>query len=160
MSSPEKADPTMYRKMRDHMLRFKQPGFEPGAVQKVLMDWHVGNGKATILAAADGSASVYLSSGGGYLGGGQGHPEVREAAFRAIRLAERLMTQFIKTESFELPAHGSVSFFVTTNESIYTVVESQAELRYGESPFAALGNAMQAIATGYRLRQQEASAKI
>ena len=31
----------------------------------VLMDWGVNNGMATVVAASDGSASVYFASGGG-----------------------------------------------------------------------------------------------
>jgi len=159
MSTPPRADPAIYRRLRDHMLQLKQPGFGPGAVQKVLMDWHVDNGTVTVLAAADGTGSLYFSSGGGFLGGGQGYPEVREAARHAVGLAERLMPQFRKTDSIELPARGSASFFVTTNEGIYTVVAKEADLRNGLGPFAALGNAMQAIITGYRLRQQKAPTK-
>jgi hypothetical protein len=85
MSSPEKADPTMYRKMRDHMLRFKQPGFEPGAVQKVLMDWHVGNGTATILAELmEARASISAAAAGTWA---EGKAIPRFVKRRSVRFA-------------------------------------------------------------------------
>ena len=47
---------------------------EDHSVHAVLMDWNIGKAVASVLAVADGTASVYLSSGGGYLGGGQRSP--------------------------------------------------------------------------------------
>lgn len=119
------------------------------------MDWHLTNGTATVLAAPDGTASVYLSSGGGFLGGGQRYPELGEAARHAVRLAEGLISEFSKTDSVELPERGSVSFFLTTDEGIYVVLAKEADLRNGQGSFATLGNAMQAIISGYRQWQEK-----
>jgi hypothetical protein len=159
MDTPHKADPAIYPRLREHMLTSKLQNYESGAVQKALMDWHVTNGTVTVLAGADGSASMYLSSGGGFIGGGQGYPELREAAQRAIGIAIELKSRFKKTENFDLPQRENVVFFITTDDGVYTAVVSEAEVRRGKSPFAALGGAMQAIVTGYRLRQQKRSSE-
>jgi hypothetical protein len=164
MSTPPRADPAVYLRLREHMLTSTLPNFEPSAVQKVLMDWHVTNGAATVLAGTDATgsiydASVYLSSGGGYLGGGRSYPEVREAAIHAVQLAKRMVHLFAKSDSLGLPGREDVAFFITTSDGIYSIVVKETELRNGRSPMAPLGAAMQAIITGYRLRQENPSAK-
>lgn len=152
MNAPPKADPAMYRKLRDHMLQSKEAGLEPGAIRIVMMDWHISNGTVTVLAAIDGTASVYLSSGGGYLGGGQRFPEIGEVAKKAVQLAISLKSHFSKTENIDLPSRGDISFFFKTSDGVYTVKVKENDLRTGVSPLAALGGAMQAIITGYRLK--------
>jgi hypothetical protein len=66
----------MYPRLRTLMLRGSRSKFSLAPTSKptepwgVVMDWGVKNGTATIVAMSDGSASVYFSSGGGYIGGG------------------------------------------------------------------------------------------
>ena len=66
-----KTDPAIYSQMRRNALEARLPGIGRDAVHVVLMDWHLEKGTATVVAAADGSASLYLSSGGGYVGGSE-----------------------------------------------------------------------------------------
>jgi hypothetical protein len=151
MASLPKADPAMYRKLRDQMLQSKQPGFEPDAVQAVFMDWNIGNGTATVLAAADGSASVYLSSGGGYIGGGQKYPAIRDAALHAVQIAASLFSQFKSTETIDLPPADEVFFYLKTSNELHLAVAKEADLRAETDPLASLGAMMQEIITQYRL---------
>ncbi|MGD1061884.1 MAG: hypothetical protein ABR860_01375 [Terracidiphilus sp.] len=141
----------MYRKLRDQMLQSKQPGFEPDAVQAVFMDWNIGNGTATVLAAADGSASVYLSSGGGYIGGGQKYPAIRDAALHAVQIAASLFSQFKSTETIDLPPADEVFFYLKTSNELHLAVAKEADLRAETDPLASLGAMMQEIITQYRL---------
>jgi hypothetical protein len=151
MSTPPKADPAIYRKLRDQMLQSEQPGFEPGAVQMVLMDWHLGNGTVTVLAAADGTASIYLSSGGGYIGGGQKYPAIRDAALQAVRLATDLISRFNPTESLNLPGADEVFFYLKTSKGVRLAIAREADLKSGQGPLAALGAVMQEVITQYRM---------
>jgi len=151
MTATPKADPANYRKLRDHMLRSKQPGFEPDAVEAVLMDWNLGNGTATVLAAADGSASVDLSSGGGYIGGGQKYRAIRNAALHAVQIAASLLSQFKSTETIDLPSSGAVFFYLKTNSELRLAATKEANLSAGTDPLAALAAMMQEIITQYRL---------
>jgi hypothetical protein len=150
MSTPPKADPTIYPKLREHALQMRIPGVAPDAVQAVLMDWRLGNGTATVLAAMDGTGSMYLSSGGGFIGGGQKDPALREAALFAVRLGTILKPRFTKTETFELPAPENVAFYLTTGEGVYTVQANDIAVRSGTDPLTILGAAMQMIVTQYR----------
>jgi hypothetical protein len=159
MDSSPKADPAMYRKLRDDMLRSKQLDFKPDAVQAVFMDWHVGNGTATVFAAADGSASVYLSSGGGFIGGGQKYPAIHNAALHAVQIAGALLSQFKLTETIDLPPAGDVYFYLTTSSELHLAVAKEANLRAGTDPLSALGAIMQQIVTQYRLNSPPSSTK-
>jgi hypothetical protein len=150
MSTPPKADPAIYPKLREHALHFRLDNLPADSVHAVLMDWNVGLGTATVLAAADGTASVYLSSGGGNLGGGQKYPAIRHAALEAVRLATALFPHFNPTESLDLPPAGEVFFYLTTSKDVRLAIVQEADLRAGQGPFAALGGMMQTIITQYR----------
>lgn len=152
MSTPNKADPAIYPTLRENALRnFRLRGLADEAVHSVLMDWHVGNGTATVLGSADGSASVYFSSGGGYIGGGQGYPAIRAAALQAVFNAKILFSNFKFTETYDLPPFGDVFFYLTTNDGVRFAVAKETDLRAGASPLDPLGAIMQEIITQYRL---------
>lgn len=151
MDTPRKADPAVYVRLRQQALEKQLPNLPRDTVHIVLMDWHVGNGTATVLAAADGTASLYLSSGGGFLGGGQRYPAIRATALRAVTLAGELLAQFEPAESFALPDPGAVFFYVTTGAGVRFAAAAEARLRAGTDPLAVLGGVMQRIVTEYRL---------
>ena len=106
------------------------------------MDWNVGNGTATVLAAADGSASVYLSSGGGFIGGGQKYPVIRDAALHAVQIAAGLLLQFKSTETVDLPSANDAFFYLKINNELQLAVATEANLRTGADPLATLGAMM------------------
>jgi hypothetical protein len=112
----------------------------------------VTNGSATVLAAVDGTASVYLSSGGGFLGGGQKYPAIRAAALHAVDLATKLSERFEPTETIDLPTSRNVFFYMTTNKNVRIAIATEQTLKAGSDPLSALGAAMQQIVTEYRLR--------
>jgi hypothetical protein len=151
MSTPQRADPTIYPKMRENALKLRLGNLPDNAVHALLMDWQIGNGTMTVLAAADGTASVYLSSGGGFIGGGQKYPAIHDAALHAIHLATDLVSMFESTEAYDLPAAGNVFFYLTTSKDVRRAVVKEADLISGRDPLAGLGAMMQEIITQYRL---------
>lgn len=151
MEGPHKADPATYSMLRRHALESRLPHIPPRAIQSVLMDFHVDHGTVTVVACADGSASLYLSSGGGFLGGSQRFPAIREAALHAVALASALQCHFVTTETSALPPLGDVTFYVITGIGVRMAVASQARLRAAADPLAGLGGAMQKIVTEYRI---------
>jgi hypothetical protein len=152
MSATDKADPAIYQKMRTSALESRNTNVPSGAVYLVLMDWHVGNGTVSVLAAVDGTASIYFSSGGGFIGGGQKYPEIREAAVRAVQLATGLLSRFDATGKTRLPPSGAVNFYVTTFDGVRLATAEEADLSNGTDSLLPLGNAMQQIVTLYRLK--------
>jgi hypothetical protein len=114
------------------------------------MDWGVNNGTATVVAVADGTVSIYLSSGGGSLGGGQGHAPIREAGQKFLNLAKESLPKMQKTTEYPLPGRGQVYFYVRTGAGVFTARTSQEELNSHSHPLRSLGDAAQEIITKYR----------
>jgi len=122
----------------------------------VVMDWGVTNGTATVVALADGSASIYLSSGGGSIGG-QSEEKLRNAAQTAVRTSAQFLARAHSTTTYPLPQQGEVTFYFLTDEGVFTTTASDAKLRTREDALYPLGNAMQEIVTQYRLLQTKPS---
>src|SRR4029077_10438111 len=67
---------SIYLGLREQALNLKREKIglptpaKPTQPWAALMDWSLGSGTATVVAISDGTASVYLSSGGGSIGGG------------------------------------------------------------------------------------------
>jgi len=152
MDPRPKADPAMYPKLRDHAFRMPHPAVPDGNVTIALMDWRVSNGMCTVMASADGSASLYLSSGGGFLGGGQAHSAIRDAAVAAVAVAQTQIHYFALTESTGLPGPGDVYFYLVTNAGILHASALDACLADGSDRLLPLAAAMQNIVTQYRLK--------
>lgn len=81
----------------------------------VIMDWDLGEGTATLVAFSSGDASLYLSSGGGVIGG-RGHENVKKAATDFIDKAESYLHMTVKTDSTPLPDKDGVTFYFLTNK--------------------------------------------
>ena len=118
------------------------------------MDWGVANGTATVVALADGSASIYLSSGGGYLGG-HAQESIRSAAQLAVKLAATAQNQMKPAGTdFPLPGQGQVILYVHSDAGLLTASVPQQDLQSNRYPLSQLANAMQNVITQYRLHQQ------
>ena len=81
----------------------------------VIMDWDLGEGTATLVSFLSGDASLYLSSGGGVIGG-SGHENVKQAAKAFIDKAEKYLRKTTKTETTPLPDKDGVRFYFLTNK--------------------------------------------
>jgi len=114
------------------------------------MDWGVDNGTATVVAFSDGSASIYLSSGGGFLGGGQSHESVRIAAKEMVVAAAESLPQTHPTTAYPLPQKHEVVFYLLTDQGVLTASAPEAELRNNRHPLSKLGAAAQNVITQYR----------
>jgi hypothetical protein len=119
----------------------------------VVMDWGVAEGSATVVAIADGTASIYLSSGGGSIGGGQSHESIRQAAMRAVSVAAEVQPEMRPVTSYPLPSAGEVVFYVLTDAGVFSASASEKELGGHRHRLSKLGDAMQEIITQYRVIQ-------
>lgn len=158
-SEPKASPESVYEGMRNMVLsgtrdRFGlPPSSTPEEPWGVVMDWGVNRGTATVMTLADGSASIYLSGGGGYIGG-QNQESVKGAALRAIEVAREYPSQMQKTTEYNLPLAGEVIFYLLTDSGVFTASAKEAELRSQGHPLAKLGNAMQDVVTQYRILEE------
>ncbi len=116
----------------------------------VVMELGLQSGTASVVAIADGTVSMYVSTGGGVIGAGE-HAAVRGVAerFRTVAAESRGLLQ--RTEDFPLPDAGRVRFQVRTRDGDYTGVAPEAALQTGRHPLAELYRAGQDLMTEIRL---------
>ena len=118
----------------------------------VVMDWGMPKGTATVVAMSDGAASVYLSSGGGYIGG-QSNENVRGAAKTAVETAAEFQPTMLLAAEFPLPPKGQARFYLLTDEGVFTATASDDDLSSSGHPLSKLADAMQEVVSQYRLMQ-------
>lgn len=129
-------------------LRARAFGIEPAEVglaptpqlQKVfglLMDLGYPEGTATVVGLSDGTTSLYTSSGGGVIGGGD-HPAVAETTLRWLEIAEDVVDALDSTEDAPLPDAGQVAFTVLGYGGRFRAVEEESTLEEGSSPLTPL----------------------
>jgi hypothetical protein len=130
----------------------QQLGITPlRGVWGVLMERGYAKGTATIIALADGTASMYLSTGGA-VAGGKAYPPAHAAALKLCEQAAESFTETIAAQDFPLPAKGRVRFYVLTTDGV-RVAEDDILPRAkdgGRDPLAPLLAAGDAVLDGLK----------
>lgn len=106
-------------------------------VYGVIMDWEMGGAVATTIAYMSGDASMYTSTGGGVIGGGQ-HQNVSSAAKQLIKVAQTYLDKAVKTETTPLPETDNVKFYLLTNKGIYVGQEVMSNFENNSSKWLGL----------------------
>jgi hypothetical protein len=119
----------------------------------VITDISLKKGVATVVAGLGGQASIYLSTGGGYIGG-EGNERVSTAATAAVEAAASALSEMHPTKNHPIPEQGNVNFYVLTTAGIMTASSSEAALGDTKQPLGRLYYAVQNVITQYRLMQQ------
>ena len=146
-----------YLSLRDQALQGSRVkfGLSPTTVPTepwgVIMDWGVEAGAtATVVALSDRSASIYLSSGGGSIGGGS-HDKIRNAAKTMVAVAAQCQPQTTATTSFPLPKQGEIIFYLLTDAGVFTARGSEEEVSSHRHPLSKLGDTAQIVIKQYQL---------
>lgn len=143
---------SIFKDLRQGALEHRLPSGEKrlldGDVDGLIVDWGLGPGEeaATIVCMNDGSASMYVSSGGGIIGAG-GHESVRSLIAPLLQEAVAVRRLFQKIEVVPPPKAGTMRFTLITREGFLSVEETVEELSAGRGPLAVLGNAVQQFIT-------------
>ena len=155
VNQPPHPDPANYSKRREYALAKQYAeGLRP-TVQIVLMEWHTPSGGATVLSAFDGAASVYMSDGSEFVGGGKSAGSIRDASMQAIEIAGRSLGVFGEALTTKLPEPGEACFYIRNGADLLRAVATEKELRLGTDALTDLGDAMQNIYTQYRLHEPQ-----
>jgi hypothetical protein len=126
-------------------------GISPtGSVWGVLMEMGYPEGWATLVALSDGTGSLYLSSGGGIIGGGY-HEKVKQAAIKLCVLADSLGAVGTTVKEFPTPAPGRIRFYVLTKTGVNSVEDAEDELGAGKHKLSPLFMAGHDVITELRL---------
>jgi hypothetical protein len=108
-------------------------------VHGVVMDWGIRESTATVVSYCTGDASLYLSHGGGMLGGGQ-HPSVSDAAKRWVQLAQQFLHQAAPAAATPLPGTDRATFYLLTNKGLYCASDTMPHFEDNTSPWLPLFN--------------------
>ena len=126
----------MALKMSPDLLGLKNMGRNT-QVFGVVVDWYARNGIVTVVAYQTGDASMYISSGGGLVGGGL-HRAVRNAVIPLVKHAQDYLTQAKGTVTTLLPDKDNVGFYLLTNNGTFYAQEELKNIENESSDWCKL----------------------
>jgi hypothetical protein len=115
-----------------------------------LMDLNISGAHASVVAFCNGEASIYLSSGGGFIGGGQ-HASVASAAEAFVAASLAMLPRMKAVTKYPLPSAGMTNFYALTSEAVLFAEDWDEEFTSRKSPFLALYSAAQNLIRAYRM---------
>jgi hypothetical protein len=135
-------DPT-YLQLRERILHLDpaEVGLHPSDpaanIWGVLMESGYPEGTATLVSLADGTTSVYFSTGGGLLGSPEYTP-IAEASKAFVAQAESHRNDMAPAAVFPLPEAGQVRFICLTYMGFFTTEAAEKSLASGHHPLSPL----------------------
>lgn len=96
----------------------------------VLMETRYPEAVVTLVALADGTASLYFSNGGGMIGAGQ-HERPAVAARSLVAFATHNLDHLMSTVDYPLPDPGHTRFYVLTSNAV--LMADAPENDFGEN---------------------------
>ena len=145
-----------YLQLRDRILNLNpsELGFKPAGdkprVWGVLMETGYDVGTASLVALADGTTSLYYSTGGGMLGSGEFSP-VAQASKALVAEAEQHIDGLLATEDFPLPEAGQVRFYFMTYNGFLQAATTEKDLASGKHALSPLYHLAHETLTQLRL---------
>ena len=119
----------------------------------LVVDWPVNDQIATVVALADGHASLYTTSSFGVLGG-SGHERVRDAARRVVAAAGERIAETTPADAFPYPGDGQVFFYFLTFEGVRAATADAEGIEDGSDRLTSLFGLTQEVLTELRLVQE------
>jgi hypothetical protein len=116
----------------------------------VVMDWDIGNGIATLVSFISGDASLYLSSGGGFIGGG-GNDNVIKAVNNFIKKSGNYLDKASLTETTPLPDKYGLNFYFLTNKGRFKATELMQNIESQKSQLLELFEEANKLITEIRI---------
>ena len=146
----------MFSKMRTMCLGVKPEQLGLQLSQKetvifgVVMDWGMDNATASLCSFQTGDASLYLSSGGGIIGGGQ-HESVKKAAIEFISKSQTYLANAEATKSTDLPSDKEIFFYLLTNKGTFLTKDKMSNIESKKSQLTNLFDEANKVLTQLRL---------
>ena len=99
----------------------------------VVWEFGLAQGAATVVSLSGGAASLYLSGGGGILGG-EAHESVRQAVATFLEEANRTVEHSAPTEILPLPVKDQVRFYWLTKQGLAMAEDTPPALLEKDHP--------------------------
>jgi hypothetical protein len=113
-----------------------------------IMEFTLDDNYVTIVSYKTGDASIYLSTGGGFIGG-IGHDNVKNASINFIKSVTDNLTLFKKAENNNLPPKGYVNFYALTENGLFLCSDKEKKIQNMNNIFFDMYVAAQNIITEY-----------
>jgi len=142
----------MFQKLREMALAMSAEKLGVSAAEPVVgivMDLSAPGGFASVTSFVTGEASIYFSSGGGFIGGGA-HASIQKAATAFVAEAAKALQRFKPATATPLPALGLTTFYIVMANGLMTASEREQTLGEGRSELSPLFYAGQNVITAYR----------
>ena len=158
VASPEPAQ--AYLQLRERVLKLNpsdvglSPSGDAPDVWGVLMEIGYEVGTATLVSLADGTTSLYYSTGGGMIGSGKYSP-VAQASKALVAEAQIHLNHLPATTDFPLPGVGQVRFYFMTYSGILQAETTEKDLASGDHALSPLYQYAQETLTQLRLLAQK-----
>ncbi len=126
-----------------------KPAANGAPLSGIVVDWGFPAATATLVCMADGTTSLYYSTGGGVIGAGT-HASVRRASDALLATATRLLPEISGPDDGSVPEPGLFRFHVHTPEGPRAATATVPELSSGSHPLSPLFAAAQGVITAIR----------
>ena len=120
----------------------------------VMMEIGMGGAVVSVVSLAEGTTSMYFSSGGGIIGTGQ-HEEVALASRMFISAAERCLEAIPQSIACPMPAQGNVRFHLLTFDGYRSIETVESDIQKTAHPLYHLYESGQWVITKVRMRTQK-----
>jgi len=142
----------IYRSLRQQV--FDLPGTDTDFGQDdrwaILMETGLEDACYTLVAVADGTASLYFSNGGGIIGGGE-HPEGAAVAKAFLKFSREFDSYLSPSTGRPLPRPGMTRFYIIRKDDVLTGEFKEDALGNGELPVSPLFHKGHELITVIRL---------
>ena len=158
MSNPDTSPGEVFEDLRRQLFELDAAGVGPGDAGSsdlygVVMEEGIEGGSYLVFGLRDGSASLYLSTGGGSIGG-QGQPAVHAAARRLVAAGQLFLDGADAVDDAPPPALGQVRFSFLTSAGVRAIEVGAAAFEQGTDELLPLFAAAQDVISGFREDQE------
>lgn len=119
----------------------------------VIMDWDMGNGVVTLVTYRTGDTSLYISSGGGFIGAGQ-HEDVNQLVQSFVAISDPMLQEARKDEDTGLPGQGEIVFHFLTTQGKFTLRDKLSAMEDRTSPYLPYFEAANQVITAIRIASE------
>ncbi len=131
----------------------------PHPVIAIIMETGFPEGSFTLSSVADGSTSLYFSSGGGVIGGGE-HDAVLEASDYLLSGAQHFHDKTKMVTDFPKPEEGDVIFYLVTFDGVRSYTATEENLGNEKDELSSLFFAAHKVITELRKIDEKQHGKV
>ena len=147
---PPRPSPTeVTAELRKRALQALGESLDGETLAGIIVDWGFPTATASVVCMADGTTSLYRSSGGGVIGAGT-KPAVRLASDALLAAAQNSVREIRDEDDGTAPRPGEFRFHVVTEEGARCATATMEELATGAHPLSPLFVATQNEITALR----------